>query len=224
MTHRNWLLALSLVAAASCKSRYGFTNQNKEGATTSNSDATPNTSTLPKPNTSTQTTTTTTTTNTTPTPTTSTNPTTSTTPAVETAPTSPGGPVAGIEVWQEGVLVSSIQTGKPVQFKPTSWTRDTSATSGCEINRGIVQGSWTIGSRAASDIQRYAGQDCRLFDYSGTFTKPGDVVVKFDVVSAEGEQAHAETTLKVTGDVITAPTTPAPVGTTPTPLDSPAQQ
>ena len=132
--------------------------------------------------------------------------------------------VSGIEVWQEGVLVSSIQTGKPVQFKPTSWTRDTSATSGCEINRGIVQGSWTIGSRAASDIQRYAGQDCRLFDYSGTFTKPGDVVVKFDVVSAEGEQAHAETTLKVTGDVITAPTTPAPVGTTPTPLDSPAQQ
>lgn len=222
MTHRNWLIALSLVAAASCKSRYGFTNQNKEGATTSNSDATPNTSTLPKPNTSTQTTTTTTTTNTTPT--TSTNPTTSTTPAVETAPTSPGGPVAGIEVWQEGVLVSSIQTGKPVQFKPTSWTRDTSATSGCEINRGIVQGSWTIGSRAASDIQRYAGQDCRLFDYSGTFTKPGDVVVKFDVVSAEGEQAHAETTLKVTGDVITAPTTPSPVGTTPTPSDSPAQQ
>lgn len=222
MTHRNWLIALSLVATASCKSRYGFTNQNKEGATTSNSDATPNTSTLPKPNTSTQTTTTTTTTNTTPT--TSTNPTTSTTPAVETAPTSPGGPVAGIEVWQEGVLVSSIQTGKPVQFKPTSWTRDTSATSGCEINRGIVQGSWTIGSRAASDIQRYAGQDCRLFDYSGTFTKPGDVVVKFDVVSAEGEQAHAETTLKVTGDVITAPTTPSPVGTTPTPLDSPAQQ
>ena len=68
MTHRNWLIALSLVAAASCKSRYGFTNQNKEGATTSNSDATPNTSTLPKPNTSTQTTTTTTTTNTTPTP------------------------------------------------------------------------------------------------------------------------------------------------------------
>ena len=222
MTHRNWLIALSLVATASCKSRYGFTNQNKEGATTSNSDATPNTSTLPKPNTSTQTTTTTTTTNTTPT--TSTNPTTSTTPAVETAPTSPGGPVAGIEVWQEGVLVSSIQTGKPVQFKPTSWTRDTSATSGCEINRGIVQGSWTIGSRAASDIQRYAGQDCRLFDYSGTFTKPGDVVVKFDVVSAEGEQAHAETTLKVTGDVITTPTTPAPVGTTPTPSDSPAQQ
>lgn len=222
MTHRNWLIALSLVATASCKSRYGFTNQNKEGATTSNSDATPNTSTLPKPNTSTQTTTTTTTTNTTPT--TSTNPTTSTTPAVETAPTSPGGPVAGIEVWQEGVLVSSIQTGKPVQFKPTSWTRDTSATSGCEINRGIVQGSWTIGSRAASDIQRYAGQDCRLFDYSGTFTKPGDVVVKFDVVSAEGEQAHAETTLKVTGDVITAPTTPSPVGTTPTPSDSPAQQ
>ena len=222
MTHRNWLIALSLVAAASCKSRYGFTNQNKEGATTSNSDATPNTSTLPKPNTSTQTTTTTTTTNTTPT--TSTNPTTSTTPAVETAPTSPGGPVAGIEVWQEGVLVSSIQTGKPVQFKPTSWTRDTSATSGCEINRGIVQGSWTIGSRTAWDIQRNAGQDCRLFDYSGTFTKPGDVVVKFDVVSAEGEQAHAETTLKVTGDVITAPTTPAPVGTTPTPLDSPAQQ
>ena len=222
MTHRNWLIALSLVATASCKSRYGFTNQNKEGATTSNSDATPNTSTLPKPNTSTQTTTTTTTTNTTPT--TSTNPTTSTTPAVETAPTSPGGPVAGIEVWQEGVLVSSIQTGKPVQFKPTSWTRDTSATSGCEINRGIVQGSWTIGSRAASDIQRYAGQDCRLFDYSGTFTKPGDIVVKFDVVSAEGEQAHAETTLKVTGDVITAPTTPSPVGTTPTPLDSPAQQ
>lgn len=222
MTHRNWLIALSLVATASCKSRYGFTNQNKEGATTSNSDATPNTSTLPKPNTSTQTTTTTTTTNTTPT--TSTNPTSSTTPAVETAPTSPGGPVAGIEVWQEGVLVSSIQTGKPVQFKPTSWTRDTSATSGCEINRGIVQGSWTIGSRAASDIQRYAGQDCRLFDYSGTFTKPGDVVVKFDVVSAEGEQAHAETTLKVTGDVITAPTTPSPVGTTPTPSDSPAQQ
>lgn len=212
MTHRFWLVAVSMIFTVSCKSRYGFTDQKKEGAVARNEDATPAGVPIPttKPTSSTTSTPSVTTT--------------TVTPAVEPAPQLPGGPVAGIEVWQDGKLVNSIQTGTPVQFKPTPWTRDTSATSGCEINRGIVQASWTIGSRAAADLQRYAGQDCRLFDYSGTFTKPGQVVVQLDVVSSEGEQAHAELTVPVTGDAVSTPVAPTPVGTTPTPTGVPAQQ
>lgn len=116
--------------------------------------------------------------------------------------------MVGIEVWQDGVAVTTVVTGKMIQFKPTPWTRDTSATSGCDVNRGIVQASWTIGSRASADIQRFAGQDCRIFDYAGTFTKSGNVTVQLDVVSADGEQAHAETVITVVGGSAT--------GTTPT--------
>ena len=110
-----------------------------------------------------------------------------------------GSPVAGIEIWQDGAVVTTVSTGKMIQFRPTSWTRDTSATSGCDVNRGILQASWTIGSRAAADIQRFAGQECRLFDYAGTFTKAGNVTVQLDVVSADGEQAHAEMVISVVG-------------------------
>lgn len=190
-----------------CKSRYGFTDVKPEGAIVNTDDATtvpsspgqgwiptagsqtpPSTSTIPPRGGSTP-------------GTSDTNPGSDQdeTPT-DGAPTNPGGPVAGIEVWQDGAQVTTVTTGKLIYFKPSSWTRDTSAVTGCEINRGIVQASWTIGSRASADIQRYAGQECRLFDYSGTFTKPGNVTVQLDVISADGEQAHAESVITVVGD------------------------
>jgi hypothetical protein len=104
-----------------------------------------------------------------------------------------------LKIWEDGNQATTVTTGKLIQFKPTSWTRDTSATAGCDVNRGIVQASWTIGSRPSADIQRFAGQECRLFDYSGTFTKAGNVTIQLDVISADGEMAHAETVLTVVG-------------------------
>jgi hypothetical protein len=108
-----------------------------------------------------------------------------------------GGPVAGIEVWQNGSQSTTVTTGTLVQFRPTAWTRDSAATSGCDMNRGIIQASWTIGTRIPADIQRFAGQDCRTFDYAGTFTKAGNVSIRLDVLTAEGLQTHAETVIKV---------------------------
>jgi hypothetical protein len=134
-------------------------------------------------------------------------------------PTSPGGPIAGIEAWQDGHIVTSIATGKVVFFKLTKWTHDTSVTTGCTENVGIVQSSWTIGTRPQVDIQRFAGQDCRSFDYSGTFTKPGTIAVTLDVLTGEGETAHAEATYSVTGGVVVGPVAPSPA---PSPSSSPS--
>lgn len=207
-----FLLLLSTTALIGCKSRYGFTDVKPEGAVTNNQDAitspsvpgqgaVPNsggTSIPPGGNTVPS--------NTSPSNDTSSNPTDTTSSPTDGVPSAPGGPVAGIEIWQDGVAVSTVSTGKMIQFKPTSWTRDTSATAGCDINRGIVQASWTIGSRPSADIQRFAGQDCRLFEYAGTFTKAGNVTVQLDVISADGEQAHAETVITVVGGDATSTT------------------
>lgn len=108
-----------------------------------------------------------------------------------------GGPVAGLEAWQDDKPVSSIVTGKQVLFKLTSWTRDTNTNNGCSSNPGIVQASWTIGSKPSADVQRFAGQDCRALDYSGMFTKEGTIKVKLDVLSADGQIASVEETFAV---------------------------
>ena len=112
-------------------------------------------------------------------------------------PELPGGPVAGIEVWQDNKVVSTIMTGKQVLFKMTDWTRDTGANSGCAQNRGIVQASWTIGSKPAADVQRFAGQECRPLDYSGMFTKAGNITVNLEVLSGDGEMAQAAASFPV---------------------------
>jgi hypothetical protein len=88
-------------------------------------------------------------------------------------------------------------TGKQVLFKMTDWTRDTGANSGCTQNRGIVQASWTIGSKPAADVQRFAGQECRPLDYSGMFTKAGNITVNLEVLSGDGEMAHAAASFPV---------------------------
>ncbi len=212
MTRLPLCICMTTVLLAGCKSRYGFTDMTPEAAVIKTNDATP-TPAIPGqgsiPTTGGQ-----------PSSTTSTPPSGASTPnsggtvpstdpdqtPTDGVPTAPGGPVAGVEVWQDGAQVTTVTTGKLIQFKPTSWTRDTSATSGCEINRGIVQSSWTIGSRASADIQRFAGQECRLFDYAGTFTKAGNVTIQLDVISADGEQAHAETVITVVGDSATGGT------------------
>lgn len=108
-----------------------------------------------------------------------------------------GGPVAGLEAWQDEKPVSSIVTGKQVLFKLTNWTRDTNTNNGCSSNPGIVQASWTIGSKPSADVQRFAGQDCRALDYSGMFTKEGTITVKLDVLSADGQIASVEETFAV---------------------------
>ena len=112
-------------------------------------------------------------------------------------PELPGGPVAGIEVWQDNKVVSTIMTGKQVLFKMTDWTRDTNSNSGCAQNRGIVQASWTIGSKPAADVQRFAGQECRPLDYSGMFTKAGNIAVNLEVLSGDGEMAQAAASFPV---------------------------
>ena len=207
------LSGLVAVAAAgtlvtSCKSRYGFTKSAKDGAQSGDKSTDPSNG--PSADQST-----------TPTipssgpagsnnggssggGTTGVN-TTGSTPSTEPAPSLPGGPVAGIEAWQDGKLVTSIVTGKSVVFKPTAWTRDTSADQGCALNRGIVQASWTVGSKPATDIQRFAGQECQAFDYSGMFTKSGTITVQLDVVDADGEQAQATASFPVTGDAVNLP-------------------
>lgn len=108
-----------------------------------------------------------------------------------------GGPVAGLEAWQDDKPVSTIVTGKQVLFKLTNWTRDTNINNGCSTNPGIVQASWTIGSKPSADVQRFAGQDCRALDYSGMFTKEGSITVKLDVLSADGEVASVVETFAV---------------------------
>jgi hypothetical protein len=198
---------------SSCKSRYGFTN-GKDAAAASSNDVASKTSTTAV---STQTTSMT-----------SSVTTTSTTIAAEPAPATPGGPIVGIDAWQDNKVVASLVTGKPVQFKLTPWSRVTGATTGCDLNRGLVQASWSIGTKASIDIQRYAGQDCRAFDYSGTFTKPGSITVDVDVLSADGQVAHAETTYAVTGDATggtdTFPTTGSGgAGKPSSPTQSPSQ-
>jgi hypothetical protein len=105
--------------------------------------------------------------------------------------------VAGLEAWQDDKPVSSIVTGKQVLFKLTNWTRDTNTNNGCSTNPGIVQASWTIGSKPSADVQRFAGQDCRALDYSGMFTKEGAITVRLDVLSADGEVASVEETFSV---------------------------
>ena len=201
------LIGVTATAAviSSCKSRYGFTNQNKEGAEKSNDThsggSTTGSTTVSSPVADTGNTTGT-----------STGSTTGSTDGNSTGnvPTTPGGPIAGIEAWQDGHVVTAVATGKVVYFKLTKWTHDTSATAGCPDNVGIVQSSWTIGTRPQVDIQRFAGQDCRSFDYSGTFTKPGSIAVMLDVLTGDGENAHAEATYAVTGDVYVGPVTPSP--------------
>ena len=224
------LIGVTSMAAilSSCKSRYGFTNQNKQGAET-NPDSRSSDGTTASTTGTSNGATTGADTGSAPDGTSgenngnSTGGTTSSSSESTTGgsapdaptPTSPGGPIAGIEAWQDGLLVSSIATGKMVYFKLTKCTRDTSATSGCEDNVGIVQSSWTIGSRPQVDIQRFAGQDCRSFDYSGTFTKPGTIGVMLDVLTGDGESAHAEATYAVTGAVVADPASPStmPSGT-----------
>lgn len=201
------LIGVTSTAAviSSCKSRYGFTNQNKEGAEksidTHSGGSTTGSTTVSSPVADTGNTTGT-----------STGSTTGSTDGNSTGniPTTPGGPIAGIEAWQDGHVVTAVATGKVVYFKLTKWTHDASATTGCPDNVGIVQSSWTIGTRPQVDIQRFAGQDCRSFDYSGTFTKPGSIGIKLDVLTGDGENAHAEATYAVTGDVYNGPVTPSP--------------
>ena len=194
------LLAGTLSAAfvSSCKSRYGFTNQDKLGGsqgTDGLKSATP-----PPPPVA--------------------PPATEKNPEGEPPPAVEGGPVAGIEAWQNGKMVGTLVTGVEVLFKLTPWTRDTSETTGCDTHKGIVQVSWAIGSRPSEDIQRLAGQDCRSFDYAGTFVKPGSISVTLDVVSANGEQAQAQASFPVTGEP-----TPTIGGTTgPTDPTDPTQQ
>jgi hypothetical protein len=112
-------------------------------------------------------------------------------------PKSAAGPVVGLEVWQDDKPVTSILTGKQVLFKLSSETRDANASGGCPENPGIVQASWTIGSKPSADVQRYAGQDCRSLDYSGMFTKEGTITVRIDVLSVDGDVATAEKTFEV---------------------------
>jgi len=111
------------------------------------------------------------------------------------------GPVVGLEVWQDDKPVTSILTGKQVLFKLSGETRDMNASGGCPENPGIVQASWTIGSKPSADVQRYAGQDCRSLDYSGMFTKEGTITVRIDVLSVDGEVATAEKTFDVKNTV-----------------------
>lgn len=100
----------------------------------------------------------------------------------------------GIEVWQGGVIVKNIKVGQVVQFKLTTDSTVGAPTTGCSINPGIIQTSWTIGGRAAYDVQRTDEQDCQTFDYSGVFTTPGAIKVSVDILSKEGSHAsHSET-------------------------------
>lgn len=108
-----------------------------------------------------------------------------------------GVPVVGLEAWQDDKPVTTIVTGKQVQFRLTDWTRDTNTANGCSVNPGIVQASWTVGSKPSADVQRFAGQDCRPLDYNGMFTKEGSITVRLDVLSAEGEVVSAEKTFSV---------------------------
>ena len=116
-------------------------------------------------------------------------------------PKSAGGPVVGLEVWQDNRPVTSIVTGKHVLFRLSGDTRDVNARGGCAENPGIVQASWTIGSKVSADIQRYAGQDCRPLEYSGMFTKEGPITVRLDVMSMDGEVASSEKTFEVKNSV-----------------------
>jgi len=112
-------------------------------------------------------------------------------------PKAAGGPVVGLEVWQDNKSVTSITTGKQVLFRLSGETRDTSSSDGCAENPGIIQASWTIGSKPSADLQRYAGQDCRSLDYSGMFTKEGSITVRLDVLSVDGDVATSEKTFEV---------------------------
>ena len=190
------LMAGTLCAAlaSSCKSRYGFTNQEKQGAGHSNDIKTAGLPPVSPPAT---------------TPPATTQPPV-TNPQTEPAPTIEGGPVAGIEAWQNGKIVDTLATGQEVQFKMTQWTHDTSETTGCDTHKGIVQASWGVGSRPPEDIQRLAGQECRSFDYAGTFVKPGSITVTLDVISGDGEQAHALASYPVVGSAVVATDPPPP--------------
>jgi hypothetical protein len=196
------LMAGTLCAAviSSCKSRYGFTNQEKQGASGSKDGIAgalpPVTAPGSKPPV------------TTPPSTAPESP--DTNPQTEPVPTVEGGPVAGIEAWQNGKMVDTLVTGVEVAFKMTAWTHDTSETTGCDTHKGIVQASWGIGSRPAEDIQRLAGQECRSFDYTGTFVKPGSISVTLDVISGDGEQAHAKTSYPVVGNAVVISDPPPP--------------
>jgi hypothetical protein len=112
-------------------------------------------------------------------------------------PKAAGGPVVGLEVWQDNKSVTSIATGKQVLFRLSGETRDTGVSDGCADNPGIIQASWTIGSKPSADVQRYAGQDCRSLEYSGMFTKEGSITVRLDVLSADGDVATSERTFEV---------------------------
>ena len=116
-------------------------------------------------------------------------------------PKAASGPVVGLEVWQDNKSVTSIATGKQVLFRLSGETRDTGASDGCADNPGIIQASWTIGSKPSADVQRYAGQDCRALDYSGMFTKEGSITVRLDVLSADGDVATSERTFEVKNSV-----------------------
>lgn len=232
MTQAQIFFALGLITISSCKSRYGFTEYNKEAATARSAaeDAMP-TTTPPSSNPGARGDLPSTTSDSQP------NPSDPSSSGGETqsepAPKSPGGVVVGIEVSQGGKLVNTVKTGQAVTFKPTPWTRDTSATSGCDTHQGIVQASWTIGSRQAADLLRYAGQECRPFDYTGTFTKPGQVIVQLDVMSSEGEDGHSEVKLTVEGEANSSSTsnpspnpssTSQPTGPSQAPRNSPTQK
>lgn len=108
-------------------------------------------------------------------------------------------PVVGLEVWQDNKPVSTIVTGKQVTFKLSGDTREMSlnGANGCADNPGIIQASWTIGSKPAADVQRFAGQDCRALDYGGMFTKEGSITVKLDVLTVDGEVASSQKTFDV---------------------------
>lgn len=111
----------------------------------------------------------------------------------------PSVPVVGLEVWQDNKPVTTIVTGKQVTFKLSGDTRETGVETdkGCADNPGIIQASWTIGSKPAADVQRFAGQDCRALDYGGMFTKEGSITVKLDVLTVDGEVASSQKTFDV---------------------------
>ena len=126
-------------------------------------------------------------------------------------PAFPGGPVVGLEVVQNGVVVTSIKTGIPATLRPTNWTKDTDNPPGCD-NPGILQALWTIGSRTPINVVRASTNDCKTLAIGGTFTKTGSVVIQLDILTDEGEGANATSTYDIVSDGTTGGTSSATTG------------
>ena len=113
-------------------------------------------------------------------------------------PTVPGGPIAGIEVVQDNVVVTTITIGKHVTIRPTSWTKSTASKSSCP-NPGIIDAVWTIGSRSPMEVKRTGTADCAALSIGGTFTSAGSVKIQLDVLTDEGSGTNATATYTVGG-------------------------